>query len=91
MFRQWKDIETVLRHNLSVLNICTEPTPFAEIVELFGAPTPPADAPIIKENMVSRHAGIWDKEGNYLYTKHEALLELKNFLLRRTNGHDTHS
>ena len=82
----WKDIEIALRHDLSVLNICTEPTPFVEIVELFGAPMPSKDAPLVKENMVSRHAGHWVKEGDYLYTKHEVLLELKKFLLRRIDG-----
>ena len=77
----WKDITKILDNEISVMNISPAPVPFSKVLELFGLQDLDlSSAPQVKENMETKHAGLWNKDGNYIYSIEETLVDLKHFL-----------
>lgn len=77
----WTDINKAIKNNLKELNIATEPISIQEISlacrgEYFKnslSSVPP------HYDFHTKHAGLWSKNGNYLYDKETVLNELKSF------------
>ena len=77
----WKDIEIALKNKLSVLNISPEPVLFSKIFNLFKIKNLDlTEAPVVNENMKTKYAYLWNKDGDYIYTSDQAIQDLKNFL-----------
>lgn len=79
----WKDIKIAFEHNLSLMNLATEPVSVEEVAaKAFGlkfvneTPQPPA-----KYNMLTKHFKVFDGyEPGYISSKEEVLLDLKKFV-----------
>lgn len=80
----WQDIQTALNHNLSLLNLATEPTSVREIAQqIFNINfnnqvklTP------IYYDMKTKYSDLFQgKKSGYIYDKNQVLEELKNFVV----------
>ena len=77
----WKDITKILDNNLSVMNISPTPVPFSKVLDLFDLQDLDlSSAPQVKENMKTNHASLWNKDGNFIYSIEETLVDLRHFL-----------
>lgn len=78
----WKDIQIALNHNLKLINFATEPVSVKELaakgfgVDFSNALPPPGPY----YDIHTRHAGFWDKQGRYLYSKSEILEDIRSFV-----------
>lgn len=67
MTRLWTDIETALGAGLRHLHLAVAPLRAADIhARLLGAPMPETGAKLHREDMRTRHSGLWGREGPYL-------------------------
>ena len=77
----WKDIQIALESEMSVVNISPVPVPFDNVLSLFDVEkTNLLNAPIVKENMKTKYAHLWGKDGDYMYSIKETMIDLKHFL-----------
>lgn len=67
MQRLWADIEVAIAAGLSHIHLANEPLSVAEIHErLTGRPMPETSARLHREDMRTRHAGLWGSTGPYI-------------------------
>ncbi|MFT6887514.1 MAG: hypothetical protein ACI87T_001332 [Planctomycetota bacterium] len=65
--RLWTDIGVALEAELDTLHLATEPLQAARLHEaILGAQMPETGARLHREDMHTRHAGLWGREGPYL-------------------------
>lgn len=87
----WKDLQVVLSSREKLVNFATEPVAIREIArECFGLELKnnmPAPAP--RYDMHTKHAALWGKKGNYIYSRQEVLSDIKKFVekTRLAGGH----
>ncbi len=78
--RLWQDIGIALEAGLTHLHLSPEPLEAAAIHErLTGRPMPATPARLHREDMRTRHAGLWGAEGPYQFTAAETLDALAAF------------
>ncbi|MAS41956.1 MAG: hypothetical protein CML46_07040 [Rhodobacteraceae bacterium] len=67
IMRLWDDVEIALEAGLEVIHMATEPLRADRIHQrLTGRPMPSTGARPHHEDMRTRHAGLWGREGGYL-------------------------
>ena len=63
------------------MNISPTPVPFSKVLDLFDLQDLDlSSAPQVKENMETNHASLWNKDGNFIYSIEETLVDLRHFL-----------
>lgn len=81
MDRLWRDIGLGLTHGLEVLHLAPPPIRAGTIHQrLTGRPMPHAEARIHREDMRTRHAGLWGAEGPYFAGEDAVLAGLAAFM-----------
>lgn len=74
------DIERTVESGLCVLNVCSESVGASELhAELRGRGYSNAAAPLVREDMRTVHAGVFGRQGHYLYSRREVLDDLRSF------------
>lgn len=79
----WHDIDRALKNNIQLLNIAVEPVRADEMArEAFGIEftNVTADKPPANYDMHTKHASLWGKSGNYLYSREESMSAIKQFV-----------
>jgi len=80
MARLWRDITTASEAGLRCVHLVTEPLQSGEIHRrLLRREMPQTSAPLHCEDMHTRHAGLWGREGPYLEDGTEVLDKLEAF------------
>ena len=78
--RLWRDITIALDGGLSHIHLVSEPLTAARIYRhLIGRDMPQTDARLHREDMHTRHAGLWGKAGPYQYDAAATLDRLAAF------------
>lgn len=78
--RLWSDICCADNAGLSLVHLVTEPLTARRIHgHLLGTSMPPSDAKIHREDIHTRHSGLWGREGPYLENADEVLMQLAGF------------
>lgn len=78
--RLWSDIELVMKFGLHHVHLATEPLRAGEIYSrLLGDEMPKNNAQLHHEDMRTRHASIWGRNGNYLEDACAVLDKLETF------------
>lgn len=77
----WKDINIAIENNIKELNICSEPLQASDIAKKFFNIDLTNDNGQVPFNydMHTKYAGLWNKTGNYQYSKNDILAELEKF------------
>lgn len=79
--RLWSDIETAFAGGLSVLNLATEPLTAGEVHRaVLGREMTARSAARITQDMRTRHAALWGREGPYLAGRAEILEAIGRFM-----------
>lgn len=82
--RLWRDIAIAAEAGLSHIHLVAEPVKAATIHErLTGRAMPDAGAKLHREDMRTRHAGLWDRSGPYLADGGDVLERLADFHTRQ--------
>jgi hypothetical protein len=80
MNRLWADIELCLDRAIDVIHLAPEPLMAGEIfAALTGRPMPESAARLHREDMRTRHAAVFGREGNYIAGSTETMDLLKQF------------
>jgi hypothetical protein len=83
MDRLWADIELGLAHGLGVLHLSPEPLEAGRVFEAAtGRAMPDTGARLHKEDMRTRHAGLWGRDGGYISGAESVLSEVAAFCAR---------
>ncbi len=83
MDRLWADIGVGLEHGLDVLHLSPEPLDAGRVFEAAtGRPMPETGARLHREDMRTRHAGLWGREGGYISGADAVLSEVAAFCAR---------
>lgn len=78
--RLWRDIGRCLDAGLSVAHLAPEPIRACDMhVALTGAPMPASSAPLYREDMRTRHAGLWGRPGDYIADRAEIIASVRSF------------
>lgn len=80
----WQDIQTALSHNLSLLNLATEPTSVREVAQkAFGFEfNNQAELTPVYYDMQTKYSDLFQgTKSGYIYDKNQVLAELKNFVV----------
>jgi hypothetical protein len=78
--RLWQDIGIALEAGLTHLHLAPEPLAAADIhARLTGRPMPETPARLHREDMHTRHAGLWGMEGPYQFAAADTLESLAAF------------
>ncbi len=84
MSRLWRDIGIATRAGLRCIHLVTEPLRAADIhARLLGATMPETGARLHLEDMRTRHAALWNREGPYLEDGATVLDGLATFFAAR--------
>lgn len=79
----WRDIETALDNNLSLVNLATPPVSTSEVASYAFGETftyQPDDVTPAFWDMHSKYGNLYGGEGPYLYTKQQELDQIKEFV-----------
>ncbi len=80
MSRLWADIGIAQQAELRTIHLATAPLKAADIhARLLGSEMPDTGAKLHREDMRTRHAALWDREGPYLEDGAEVLDKLAAF------------
>lgn len=86
MTRLWADIGISRAAELNVIHLATEPLRAGDIhLELTGRTMPETGARLHREDMRTRHADLWSRQGPYLDDKGNVLRQLKSFYSAEKN------
>lgn len=81
MTRLWDDIQIAVRAQLPVIHLAPEPLAAKDVYKVVtGRSMPSTDARIHKEDMRTRHAELWGKEGSYIANAADTLSRLRVFV-----------
>jgi hypothetical protein len=82
--RLWQDIGIALRAGLDHVHLTVEPLRAADIhIRLLGSEMRQTAARLHREDMRTRHAALWDREGHYLEDADTVLGKLAAFVARQ--------
>ena len=77
----WKDIQIILNSDAAVVNISPTPVPFSAVLDLFElGELNLQHAPLVKESMTTKHANLWGRDEEYIYSIEETMTDLKDYL-----------
>lgn len=78
----WEDVQIIMEHDLSLVNLFTEPVTTREIVDTFFPAKQLGEnaVPEAHYNLQTCHAQVWGKQGKYIYTHDEMLQQIKQFI-----------
>lgn len=78
----WNDIKIALTNNIKCLNISTEPIVTSDIANKFfqDCELTKKDGVAPRYDMHSVYANVWNKTGNYLYSKDDIMHDLEQFI-----------
>jgi len=80
--RLWSDINVATKNALQCVHLVTEPLLASAIhFRLFGTEMPHSEAKMHREDMHTRHAGLWGRKGPYLEDANAVLNRLKEFFV----------
>ena len=84
----WCDIQTVLKHGLSLVNFATEPVSTGEIIDRFfpGKKVGSMAAPQARYDMRTCHAEAFGRKGDYLYSRSGVLEDIGAFVAKTQGG-----
>jgi len=83
MEQLWSDIGLGLAAGLDVLHLAPPPLSTGEVhLALTGVPMPETGARVHREDMRTRHAGLWNVEGPYNAARETVIASLKAFFAR---------
>ena len=84
MDRLWADIGVGLENDLEVLHLSPEPLAAGRVFEAAtGEVMPQTGARLHQEDMRTRHAGLWGREGGYISGADDVLSDVAAFCARR--------
>ena len=84
MDRLWADIRVGLENDLEVLHLSPEPLAAGWVFEAAtGRTMPETGARVHQEDMRTRHAGLWGREGGYISGADDVLSDVAAFCARR--------
>jgi len=84
MDRLWADIGVGLENDLEVLHLSPEPLAAGWVFEAAtGRTMPETGARVHQEDMRTRHAGLWGREGGYISGADDVLSDVAAFCARR--------
>lgn len=84
MDRLWADICVSRRAGLKHIHLAVAPLRAANIhASLTGAPMPDTNAKLHREDMHTRHAALWNREGPYLEDAETVMTKLQAFFKRQ--------
>lgn len=78
----WKDIQNIVKHNIKLVNFFTEPVQTQEIISSYF-PSKIVGHEAVPEGhyaLYTKHARYWNKNGKYIYSKHEVMQHLAEFI-----------
>ena len=85
--RLWQDIGIASEAGLSHLHLAPEPLAAADIhAALTGRPMPETPARLHREDMRTRHAGLWGAQGPYQFAAADTLERLAAFFASQRGG-----
>lgn len=79
----WKDIQIALENNLPLVNFATEPVSTKEVAKYcfdMDFSNIPKDIQPAVWDMRTKHAAIYEGDGEYIYSKHQELEDIKKFI-----------
>jgi len=78
----WKDIGIALENDIRLINLFTEPITTKEIHDQFFSTKKVGEnaVPEGHYDLYTRHASLWGKSGNYIYTRDEVMGQLQEFI-----------
>lgn len=80
MTRLWSDIGIALRAGLAVVHLAPEAVAAKDVFRtLTGREMPPTEARLHQEDMRTRHAALWGREGPYIAGADDVLARLATF------------
>ncbi|WP_316247470.1 hypothetical protein ROLI_046020 (plasmid) [Roseobacter fucihabitans] len=81
--RLWADINRAFEAGLGLLNLATEPLCAADIYRaVTGDEMPNTQARLHREDMQTRHAGLWGQSGPYIEPSRDVLRRVTDFYAR---------
>jgi hypothetical protein len=85
--RLWHDVERAQRRDLLILNAATEPLALSEIGRVCTGKDIESECrgPAVHDDMQTRHSGLRNRTGPYLYSKEEVISDLIAFVGGRTH------
>lgn len=76
----WDDIARCCDAGLSVAHLAPEPVRAGDLHQaLRGTPMPASGAALYREDMRTRHAGLWDRAGDYIATRDDVIAAVRAF------------
>jgi hypothetical protein len=85
--RLWQDIGIALGAGLTHLHLAPQPLVAADIhLRLTGRPMPETPARLHREDMRTRHAGLWGAQGPYQFAAADTLAHLAAFFASQRGG-----
>ena len=85
--RLWSDIQIAFQADLTHVHLATEPLRAGDIYQrLLGAEMPASSAPLHREDMHTRYAGLWRRSGFYLEDAGTVLGKLETFFANASAG-----
>lgn len=78
----WQDIQKAVANNVKRINLFTEPVPTKEIYETFFVSKSIGQTAVPEGHydLYTQYANLWNNSGNYIYTKHEMMQHLEEFI-----------
>jgi len=78
----WSDIQVAIEADIKLINFFTEPVSSQEIIQQFFSDKLVGQEPVPEAHydLGTRHAKLWGKSGNYIYTRDEVMLQLNEFI-----------
>lgn len=76
----WNDIQRALDAGLSVLNVASAPIVAHKVYSaVTGQRMPESSAPVVSQDIRSRHADLWGRQDGYLYGRDDVLSTIVRF------------
>jgi hypothetical protein len=84
----WNDLNVIQKHQLSLVNLVTEPLQTSTILSTYfpHKKVGPADGPAVRYDIRSRHAEVFGGRNGYRFNSDEVLARLGRFIQRSGIG-----
>lgn len=80
--RLWSDVTLASDAGVRTLHMATEAVEARTVAAAIGAEMPDSNAPLHTEDMRTRHAALWGRQGGYLMSAADVLARLAQFAAR---------
>ena len=79
--RLWSDVTRALEDGIGVLNLATEPVTAGEVHDaLLGRPMHYRTADLVKQDMRTRHSGLWGRSDGYIAGREEVISSIRDLV-----------